>query len=287
MDSAKLPAGFAIGATTARRADSVEVRLNVVRDPMGELVGTAIVRRPIGRVHELPEAATDEVLRLIGQPRARPTAPARTPSTRDSTAYDLFLRGRYQTDRRTEQSTQRAVALFQAAVKRDSNFAEGWAGLARALNQAALRGYRIPSIPADSVAPLMFDASQRALDADSTRSYVWLARGIVVRMLDPTGRRSQIDALERPSSSTRTTRTWHYLGVAWEDSLQPARALDAWRHALRIDPTHRQALGFMSHHYMWARQYDSAVVWGDSGKRIDPAHILIRQGLAMTELLRR
>ena len=287
MDSAKLPAGFVIGATAARLADSVEIRLNVVRDPMGELVGTAVVRRPLGRVHELPELATNEVLRLIGQPRVRRTVSSRPPSTRDSIAYDLFLRGRYQTDRRTEASTQRAVSLFQAAVKRDSNFAEGWAGLARALQQAAFRGFHIPSIPGDSITPLMIDASQRALDADSTRSYVWLARGIVARVLDPTGRRSQIDALERAIQlDSNNADAWHYIGAAWEDSLQPQRALDAWRYALRIDPTHRQALGFMSLHYMWARQYDSAVAWGDSGKRIDPTHILIRQGLSMSELLR-
>jgi serine/threonine-protein kinase len=287
MDSAKLPTGFAIAATAAQVADSVEVRLNVMRDPMGELVGTAVVRRPKGRVHELPEAATEEVLRLIGQPRAQRPASSRPPSTRDSIAYDLFLRGRYQTDRRTEQSTQRAVALLQAAVSRDSNFAEGWAGLARALHQAALRGFRIPTIPTDSIAPLMFDASQRALDADSTRSYVWLARGLVLRVLDPTGRRSQVAAFERAIAlDSNNADAWHYMGVTWEDSLEAARALDAWRHTLRIDPTHRQALGFMSLHYMWARQYDSAVAWGDSGKRIDPTHVLIRQGLAQSELLR-
>jgi len=286
MDSAKLPSGYALAATAARLADSIEIRLNVVRDPMGEFVGRAVVRRPLGRVHELPEAATDEVLKLIGQPRARSTASARPPSTRDSVAYDLFLRGRYQTDRRTEQATQRAVAFFQAAVKRDSSFAEGWAGLARALQQAALRGFRIPTIPTDSLVPLMLDASQRALDADSTRSYVWLARGLTLRVLDPTGRRTHVAAFEQAIQlDSSNADAWHYMGSTWEDSLEPARAVDAWRHALRIDPTHRQALGFMSLHYMWARQYDSALVWGDNGKRIDPGHVLIRQGLSMTELL--
>jgi tRNA A-37 threonylcarbamoyl transferase component Bud32 len=287
MDSARLPSGFAVAATAGRVGDSVEIRLNVVRDPSGEFVGTALVRRPVRDVHELPGLATDHLLRLIGQPRAVRSTAAPSPSTRDSIAYDLFLRGRYQTDRRTEQSTQRAVQLFQAAVKRDSNFAEGWAGLARALRQAQGRGFRIPAIPADSVGPFMLEASDRALEADSARSYVWLARGLVLAGIDPTNLRSRILAHERAIAlDSSNADAWFYLGGAWEDSLVPSRALFGSRNALRNDPTHRQALGFMALHFMWARQYDSAVAWGETGKRIDPTHILIRQGLSMAELLR-
>jgi tetratricopeptide (TPR) repeat protein len=132
----------------------------------------------------------------------------------------------------------------------------------------------------------MLDASQRALDADSTRSYVWIARSIAIRELEPLSRRNQILALQHAIAlDSGNADAWHYLGVALEDSLQPADAVDAFRHALRIDPTHRQALGFIAHHFMWARQYDSALAWGNRGKSIDPQHILIRQGLAPTELM--
>jgi tetratricopeptide (TPR) repeat protein len=133
----------------------------------------------------------------------------------------------------------------------------------------------------------MLDASQRALDADSTRSYVWLARGMVVRAIEPMAVKPQLAAFERAVElDSNNADAWLYLAWEWEDSLVPVHALDAYRNALRIDPTHRQTLGFMSLHFMWARQYDSAVVWGEMGKRIDPTHILIRQGLSMAELLR-
>ena len=41
--------------------------------------------------------------------------------------------------------------------------------------------------------------------------------------------------------------SWHYAALAWDDSLEPARAVEAWRRAVRIDPTHRLALSFCSH----------------------------------------
>jgi len=179
MDSARLSSGYAVSATAMRVGDSVEVKLSVTVEPTGEFKGQRVMRRPRRRVHELPEVATDAILEIVGRPRAA-TRSGRAPTT-DSIAYDLYLRGRYQTDRRTEASTQRAVALFRAAVQRDSNFAEGWAGLARALQQVQLRRYRIPDIPANRVLSTMFDASDRALEADSTRSYVWIARGLTFR----------------------------------------------------------------------------------------------------------
>ena len=278
MDSARLPSGYAVGGVAVRGDDSVEIRLSVAREPDGEFVGRRSVKTAIGRVHEIPALATDAILEIVGRPRAA-TVSQRAP-TRDSIAYDLFLKGRYQTDRRTEASTRRALALFRAAVARDSSFAEGWAGLTRALQQVYLRGYRI-DIPRDRILSELYDASDRALAADSTRSYVWIARGIALRDLEPSSRRNAVLAYQKAIVLDSTNAdAWHYAAVGWIDSLEPARALASWRRALSIDPTHRQALGFLGQYYNWMRQYDSAFAWADSGRRIDPTHILIRQQLA-------
>ena len=285
MDSAQLPGGYAVSAIARRDADSVEMKLSVTLEPSGEFKGQQVVRRPLGRIHELPELATDAILTLVGRPRAA-SASGRAPTT-DSIAYDMYLKGRYLTDRRTEPATLRAVSLFRAAVERDSTFAEGWAGLARALQQVSLRRYRVPGLPTDRVVATMIEASDRALELDSTRSYVWIARGLALRELEPSSRRNALLAYQRAIAlDSNSADAWHYSAVAWEDSLEPARARAAWRHTLRIDPTHRQALGFLGQHFNWMRQYDSAYAWADSGRRVDPSFLLARQQLAMASLSR-
>jgi serine/threonine-protein kinase len=285
-DSSRLSSGYAVSAIAMRVGDSVAMALTVTVEPTGEFKGRQVVGRPLRRVQELPEQATNVILAIVGRPRA--AARSTRASTTDSVAYDLYLRGRYQIDRRTEAATQRAVAFFRAAVQRDSNFAEGWAGLARALQQVSLRGYRIPDIPADRIKATMYEASDRAVEADSSRSSVWIARGLALRDLEPSSRRNALVAYQKAIAlDSNDADAWHYAAVAWDDSLEPARAVTSWHRALRIDPTHRLTLGFLAQHYNWTRQYDSARVWADSGVRLDPTYYFARQQLALAQLYRR
>lgn len=53
----------------------------------------------------------------------------RKPTT-DLEAYDLYLQGRYFWNKRTPESLQTAIGLFEQAIARDGTFAEAWAGLA-------------------------------------------------------------------------------------------------------------------------------------------------------------
>jgi len=131
----------------------------------------------------------------------------------------------------------------------------------------------------------ILDASERALEADSMRSYVWIARGMTLRDIEPSSRRTAILAYQRAIAlDSNNADAWHFYAVAWDDSLEPSRARSAWQQAVRIDPTHRLALGFLSQHFNWMRQFDSAAWWADSGRRIDPTNLLVRQQLAFAKL---
>jgi tetratricopeptide (TPR) repeat protein len=206
---------------------------------------------------------------------------------RDPIAWDLFLRGRYQADRRTEPALIRSIADFQAAIARDSGFADAWAGLARALWYSKNFRYRISGVPRDSLVPRLVVASDRAIEADSTSAYAWVARGLALREIDPGSRRNQLLALQRAIGLDSTLAdAWFFAAVAWDDSLVPAKALECFRRAIRLEPGHRQAIGQLAVHYLWARQYDSAVVWADSGKSVDPTLLIVRQASALSRLMR-
>jgi tetratricopeptide (TPR) repeat protein len=202
--------------------------------------------------------------------------------TSDSVAYQLYTRARGQTDRRSAIGVARGVELYQQAIARDSGFANAWAGLARALQFAISWRYPVPGIARDSLVPLMVRASERALEADSNSAEVWMARAVVLRELDRTTQHDRLEALQHALLiDSMNADVWYGLSGVWQDSLENRRAIDALRRAVKLDPRHANALGFLAMNYMWLRKNDSAIIWADSAKKVDPVTIWARQARAL------
>jgi serine/threonine protein kinase len=221
-------------------------------------------------------------------PMARASSSHRWPGTDDSIAYDLYVKGKAQEARRSEQSTSRAVDLYRQSLVRDSGFASAWAGLARALQFGQIWRYRVASTPVESLVPVMVRASERAVELDSGSAEVWLARAQALRAIDPTSRRGMLDAVQRAIRIDSTSpEAWLLLGNVWADSLEPRPAIDAYRRAIAINPKQANAMGYLSLLYLWNGNVDSALVWADSGTRVDPGQIFARQSLGFARRARR
>jgi serine/threonine-protein kinase len=100
--------------------------------------------------------------------------------TGDAEAHDLYLRGRYFLAARSPAALRKAIAAFQGAVARDSNYAQAWAGLADAWSLA------VPFVgfaPAEAY-PQARAAAARALVLDSTLAEVHVSLGIIALFVD-------------------------------------------------------------------------------------------------------
>ena len=93
--------------------------------------------------------------------------------TSDPEAYDLFLRGRFFFQRRGEDALRRAIMHFRDAVRRDSSYADAWAGLADAYGVLPLYA----AVSADSVLPIALEAANRAVALDATLPAALTSRG--------------------------------------------------------------------------------------------------------------
>ncbi|MBZ5634625.1 MAG: protein kinase [Acidobacteriia bacterium] len=82
--------------------------------------------------------------------------------TQDSESYQLYLRGRYQWNKRTLDGMQQAIELFQQAIAKDSRYALAYAGLADAY--ILLADYNV--LPAREVMPRAKEAATQALQID-------------------------------------------------------------------------------------------------------------------------
>ena len=103
-----------------------------------------------------------------------PMARAAAPST-DVETYQLYLKGRFQWNRRTEEGLSEAVALFLAATERDPQFAPAFAGLADSYVVLGTYGARAPH----EVMPLARDMARKALALDPSLAEPHAALGVV------------------------------------------------------------------------------------------------------------
>ncbi|MDQ3282489.1 MAG: tetratricopeptide repeat protein, partial [Acidobacteriota bacterium] len=96
-------------------------------------------------------------------------------STESSEAYQLYLKGRYHWNKRTEESLRRGIQFFRESIEHDPSFASAYAGLA---DSFITLGTNVP-LPPHDVMPKAKAAAQRAIEIDDGLAEAWASLGAV------------------------------------------------------------------------------------------------------------
>ncbi len=205
----------------------------------------------------------------------------------DSAAVAFRERADREAAQRTQTGVANAVQLYSRAIARDSSYAPAWNGLARAYVFANGWGFTIPGIPNDSLLTMALRASDGAFIADSGLASTWVARAIVMRQVSPSSRVDVFRAVHRALEiDSLSADAWHAYAGALVDSDSVDRALEAWRHAVRLRPSFVEAVAFLSLAHLWAGQFDSAAAWGDSAIALNPTTIMGHHSAGFAALAR-
>jgi len=96
-------------------------------------------------------------------------------TTENSEAYQLYLKGRYHWNKRTEESLRRGIQFFREAIESDPSFASAYAGLADSFITLATN---IP-LPPHEAMPKAKAAAMRAIEIDDGLAEAWASLGAV------------------------------------------------------------------------------------------------------------
>jgi tetratricopeptide (TPR) repeat protein len=201
----------------------------------------------------------------------------------------IALRGRADRaySQRTQAGIRSAVELYSRAIARDSTYAPAWNGLARAYVFANGWGFTIPGVPGDSLLTMALRASDGAFIADSGVASTWLTRALVMRQVSPSSRVDAFRAVHRALAiDSLNADAWHMYALTLADTDSLDRAIEAWRRAVRLQPSFPEAVAFLSQSHLWAGQFDSAAAWGDSAIALDPTRIQGHQSAGFAALAR-
>ena len=174
--------------------------------------------------------------------------------TADLTAYNLYLKGRYAWNKRTNEGIAEGVQYFEEAIARDESYALAYTGLADCF--ALQLDYR--GVPVAEGMRRAKEFALRALAIDETLAEAHTSLGWVLFIYEwdwEAATREFRRALEL-NPRYATARQWHSWSLMAQGRLEEAIA--EGRIALELDPASvsiRRSLGWLLY---YARQYEAA-----------------------------
>jgi serine/threonine protein kinase/Tfp pilus assembly protein PilF len=141
----------------------------------GDQLTRAIETPTIESVRDLAREITDTVKRRMDAP-----PPAASVPTEDGEVYQLYLKGRYHLNRRTEENIRRAFGYYKLAADRDPTFAPAHAGMADANLLLAIYGCEAPH---DAV-PMAHAHAAHALELNPSLAEAYVTRAMLLFCYD-------------------------------------------------------------------------------------------------------
>jgi len=185
---------------------------------------------------EIARAITSEIESSLG----RPTATLRSDSSQAAhafAAYDLYLRGTYDLNKRRVPDLEAAVAYFEQATNADPQYARAYAALADAY--VLLGGYS--TRPPQDLYLKARAAAQRALDLDSSLAEAHTAFALIVQNSD----------------------------LDWQTAERE------FRRAIALNPNYATAHHWYAEHLMWRGRFAEALQESERARQLDPLSLII------------
>ena len=187
--------------------------------------------------------------------------------TGDSEAYQLYLRGRYQWNRRTPDSLRLAIDYYERATARDPQFALAHAGLAE--SYVVLPGTGIGGLAPREAMPRASAAATRAIQLDERIAQAHFALGYVRLMYDHDWTSAARELKRGIDLAPNVATFWYgtYLAAVGRTDEAVAEA----KRALALDPLSPiivTGVSWMSH---LAHQHEQTVEFANKALELDPS----------------
>jgi serine/threonine protein kinase/tetratricopeptide (TPR) repeat protein len=156
--------------------EKIQISVELVDSHDGAQLWGETYKRELADLLKLQEEMSREIadklrIKLTGAEKKK----LRKRTTENSEAYQLYLKGRYHWNKRTEEGLRRGVQFFREAIDSDPQFAVAYAGMADCFITMATN---IPLPPRETM-PKAKAAAMRAIELDDQLAEAWASLGAV------------------------------------------------------------------------------------------------------------
>jgi TolB-like protein/DNA-binding winged helix-turn-helix (wHTH) protein len=195
----------------------------------------------------------------------------------DPAAYEDFLQGLQASNLRTHAGFERAILAFSRAVTKDPNYAEAYAGLARADMLAPIFGVSTTV----ELLPKAVEAATRAIALNDNLADAHTALAFSKSHLDydwPTAEREYRRGLALNPGSAQVH--FFYSNGYLSPFGRHVEAIAEMKTAAALDPYSPPIQSFLGRTYVWARHYDQALAQYQKANVLDPNFAVGHERLA-------
>ncbi|MDA2928401.1 protein kinase [Acidobacteria bacterium AH-259-O06] len=161
----KLKVATILEGSVRKAGNRLRITAQLINSADGYQLWSDRYDREMGDVFAIQDEITQEIVNILKVKLvSKQGIPLVKRYTENLDAYNLYLKGRYHWNKRTEEAFKKGIEFFEQAVKEDPNYAQAYAGLADCYNQLGDYGYLSPM----EVRSKAKRAAVKALEIDST-----------------------------------------------------------------------------------------------------------------------
>jgi serine/threonine protein kinase/Tfp pilus assembly protein PilF len=210
-------------------------------------------------------------IKLVGEDENKLTQRA----TKNTEAYQLYLKGRFHWNKRRVDDLHKAVEYFNQAIEKDQNYALAYAGLASVY--AVLPDYS--GLPAKDFIPKIETAAKKALELDATLAEPHaVLGGIATYRADWESTEKEYERAIELDPNNPTAHQWYSMALIQQGKLD--QSLAEIKRAEELDPLSLVIAVTVSEVYYYMRRYDLAIEHLNKTLELDPIFPLAHQDLA-------
>ena len=264
--AADLKVQAVLNGRVTQYGDNLTISLDLVDGSTGNQIWGEKYSRKTGDLAELQS----EIARDISQKlRERLTGAEATKvvknQTQNTEAYQLYLQGRYNWNKRTDETTDKAIQYFQQAIEKDPNYAMAYVGLAES--------FTLSNEPDVSRCPKAKVAALKAIELDPTLGEPHAALATHLDSCERNHAEGEKEFKKAIELSPNYATAYHWWGETLVSWGRFEEGLAVYRKALEIDP-YSLAIGTdYGIDLYYARQYDQSIDELKKLIEIDPNYI--------------
>jgi TolB-like protein/DNA-binding winged helix-turn-helix (wHTH) protein/Tfp pilus assembly protein PilF len=275
----ELGVSYILESSVRREGNRVRVTAQLVRVSDQTHVWAQSYERDVRELLPLESEVTQEIAREI---EIKLSLEERTPSGGarpvDPEAHELYLKGRYFWNKRTQDGFWKGIGYFKLATEKDPNYAQAYAGIA---DSYILLGPN-DVLPARQVYPLAKSAALKAVQIDDELGEAHASLGFIKLLYDwnPVAAEKEFRRAIELDRNYPTAHHWYAYDLVVTRRME--EALREIRHAQQLDPLSLTINADIGQVLFLARRYDDAIAQCQQTVDLDPgyAHVFWYLGLA-------